>query len=130
MITGLKKTALCSYLLLSLLALGSTPPGLAEQADLLLVNGHVVTMNPRQGVAQAVAVRGGRIAWVGTGAEAARRFPEPLRRIDLGGATVVPGIIDAHGHLASLGESYLRLNLKGVETPEAAIRLVKERAAA
>jgi predicted amidohydrolase YtcJ len=126
-----KPPMLHAYLLLPLVLMSSglSPSRPVEQADLLLVNGHIITMNPRQAVAQAVAVRASRIIWVGTNADAARRFPEPARRIDLGGATVLPGIIDAHTHLASLGESYLKLNLKGLETPEEAVRLVKERAA-
>jgi len=86
-------------------------------------------MNRRQPVAEALAVAGGRIVWVGSNAEAGRRFSNAAESIDLKGATVLPGIIDAHGHLMSLGESALRLNLKDVMTPEEAAERVRRKAA-
>ncbi|HLG13299.1 MAG TPA: amidohydrolase [Blastocatellia bacterium] len=98
-------------------------------ADLLLVNARVVTMNPRQPSAEAVAIKDGRIVWVGTTAEATKRYHDPARTIDLAGATVLPGIIDAHTHLMSLGESFLKLNLKDVATPEEAAASVRHKAA-
>jgi predicted amidohydrolase YtcJ len=99
------------------------------RADLLLLNAHIITMNPRQPLAEAVAINDGRIAWVGSTTEAKTLFGNAAETRDLGGATVLPGIIDAHGHLMSLGESFLKLDLKGVATPEEAARRVKEKAA-
>src|SRR5579885_3356184 len=98
-----------------------------QPADLLLVNARVVTMNDRQPEAQAVAISDGRIAWVGSTADAHRRF-RSARTLDLNGATVLPGLIDAHTHLLNLGQSLLKLNLKGVATPEEAASRVRERA--
>src|SRR5439155_74313 len=80
--------------------------------DLLLLNAHVVTMNEKQPSAQAIAIRGGRILWVGNTEEAERLYPRPAHAMDLHGATVLPGIIDAHAHLINLGQSLVRLNLK------------------
>ena len=94
-----------SLLLLALVPLGPAQAQPPANPDLLLTNGNVLTMDPQRPRAEAVAVRDGRIAWVGSGAEATRLFPKPSRAIDLQGATVLPGIIDAHGHLLSLGES-------------------------
>jgi len=99
----------------------------AQTAGLLLVNAHVVTLDPRQPEASAIAISSGRIAWVGATAESRARFPS-ARVMDLAGATVLPGIIDAHGHLLSLGESLLKLNLKDVATPEEVVARVRERA--
>src|SRR5262245_2305718 len=94
------------------------PLAAGERADLLIVDARVMTMNPRQPRASAVAIRDGRVAWVGESGEAARRFTGAARTLRLGGATVLPGIIDAHTHLQSLGESLLKLNVKDLATPE------------
>ncbi len=51
------------------------------------------------------------------------------RRIDLGGALVLPGLIDAHGHLRSLGEQIASLDLRGAASPGEVARRVRERAA-
>src|SRR5262245_43532513 len=90
------------------------------QPDLLLVHARVITMNPAAPLAQAIAIAGERIIWVGTDAEVQKVFPSVKSTIDLRGATVMPGIIDAHTHLLELGKSLLRLNLKDVATEEEA----------
>jgi predicted amidohydrolase YtcJ len=69
-------------------------------ADLILANGTVHTLANPPVAATAVAVSGDRIVYVGddTGASAWRG--ERTRWVDLGGKTVLPGLVDAHGHLA------------------------------
>src|SRR5262249_11901277 len=101
----------------------------SRAADLVLINGHVITMNPRQPTAQAIAIQQERIVWVGSDEEASKLFGRNIRRADLHGATVLPGIIDAHTHMLELGKSLLRLNLKDVSTPEEAVDRVKKQAA-
>jgi predicted amidohydrolase YtcJ len=71
--------------------------------SLLLTNSTVITLDPAVPHAGAIGIRGDRIAWVGDPADAATEFGGPYREIDLGGATVVPGFIDAHHHLMTLG---------------------------
>ena len=68
-------------------------------ADLVLMNGKIVTVDERFAIAQAVAVRGDRIIAVGTNAEIARLADPSTHRIDLRGRTLVPGFIDNHMHL-------------------------------
>ena len=97
--------------------------------DLLIVNAHVVTMDQARSTAGAIAIRGDTIAWVGSNEEAKTIFPIARQIVDLHGATVLPGIIDSHTHMLSLGESYLKLNLKGVATQAEIIELVRQRAA-
>ena len=119
-------------LLLAILALlAPMPPAMTQtaNADLLLLNARVITLNPAQPSAEAVAVLGGKIVWVGSTSDAQNLFRSPVETLDLGGSTVLPGIIDAHAHLMSLGESFLKLDLKGVATPEEAARRVKQKAA-
>jgi predicted amidohydrolase YtcJ len=98
-------------------------------ADLLLIHAHVVTMDRARPEAQAIAIQGDRIVWVGTNEEAQKRFPGASRTLDLRGATVLPGIIDAHTHLISLGESLRRLNLKDVATEKEVVERVKQKVA-
>src|SRR5215471_16265427 len=119
--------ALCGLLPLFVFVPPAGPQ--SQQPDLVLFNAHVITMNPKQPVAQAIAIRQERIVWVGSNEEAERMFGSKGRSVDLRGATVLPGIIDAHTHLVDLGKSLLRLNLKDVATPEEAVDRVKKRAA-
>jgi hypothetical protein len=109
-----------------------TPIALPQQsskADLLLLNAHLVTMNPGQPSAQAVAVKDGRIVWVGTTREARRLFANAAQTVDLEGATVLPGIIDAHTHLMTLGEGFLKINLKDISSEQEAVERVRQRVA-
>ena len=96
--------------------------------DVLLFHGNVITMNPAKPSVQAIAVAGDRITWVGSDKEAQKLFPA-TRQIDLRGATVMPGLIDAHTHMLELGKSLLRLNLKDVATEEEIVERVRQRAA-
>ena len=124
------KRLLLLFAITSLLA--SIPSALTQsrsRADLLLLNANIITMNPRQPTAEAVAIVDGRFAWVGSSVDAKTLYPNAADTLDLGGATVLPGIIDAHGHLMNLGESFLKLDLKGVSTPQEAARRVKDKAA-
>ena len=79
--------------------------------------------------AQAVAVRDGRIVFVGSTAAALRLRGESTRVLDAHGSTLLPGLVDAHVHLANLGASLRRVNLVGVTTEAEAVRRVEERAA-
>lgn len=125
----MKRLTLLIVVIALLLPIPSASTQTPVKADLLLLNAHIITMNPRKPSAEAVAVKNGRIVWVGSTAEAKTLFMNAAETLDLGGATVLPGIIDAHAHLMSLGESFLKLDLKGLATPEEVARRVKEKAA-
>jgi predicted amidohydrolase YtcJ len=71
---------------------------LAQPPDLVLVNGKIVTVDARSPVVEALAIRDGKILAAGR-SDAIRRFAAPDTRIvDLGGRTVIPGLIDSHMH--------------------------------
>jgi predicted amidohydrolase YtcJ len=70
---------------------------------LLVVGGEVFTANADHPRAEALAVVGNRIADVGTAAQLEASFPG-ARRLDVGGRTVLPGLVDAHNHFAATGE--------------------------
>lgn len=76
-------------------------------ADVVLRGGKVVTMDAKRSVAQAVAVRDGRIEFVGSDAEAALRIGRSTKVIDLGGRMLMPGFIDAHLHSLAGGRALL-----------------------
>jgi predicted amidohydrolase YtcJ len=99
-------------------------------ADLVLVNGVVVTVDDAQPRAEGVAVRGDRIVAVGTSA-AVRRLTGPATRVvDLQGRLLVPGFIEGHGHFTGLGRSRLVLDLATATTWDEIVAMVGRAAAA
>ena len=135
------------YLLLALTARLAPATTHVDFADLILINGRVYTLRwgepsptgapaanaPRDARgwrpdAEAIAMRGDSIVFVGT-ANAALAYRGPRTRVvDLAGKTVVPGLIDAHVHLSELGANLARLDLAGVRTEQEAVNRVVERA--
>ena len=99
--------------------------------DLILSNGKIVTVDERFTIAQAVAVRGDRIVAVGSNADIGRLAGADTRRIDLGGRTVMPGLIDNHMHLLRGATTWVHeLRFDGVESRKQAIDLMRARAKA
>src|SRR5262245_52908488 len=87
-------------------------------ADIVFKNGNVYTANAKTPKAQAIAVKGDRIVFVGTNA-AAQKFVGPNTRVvDLKGSTALPGFTDAHQHLSGVGQREMTLNLEGTTSLE------------
>jgi predicted amidohydrolase YtcJ len=104
--------------------------GLAHASgSLVLVNGSIHTGVPGQPRAEAVVAIDGRIVHVGSNDEVRRRAPADARVVDLKGATVFPGLADAHAHLSGIGWRELHFDLTGVESLAALQRRLRERAA-
>ena len=114
---------------LSLLWFCLTPSFLppADPADVVFVNGNVYTVNEKQPRAEAIAVKGDRIVFVGSNANAKRFQGAGTRVIDLHGETVVPGMTDAHYHFIGVGQREMNLNLDGITNLEDFLAKVKER---
>ncbi len=129
---------------LALLVLAATA---REPADLLLVNGRVYTLvwddpaadgSPAANAprtpdgfrpdAEALAIRGERIAFVGSVREAQGYRGPKTRVLDLAGATVLPGLVDSHTHVVGLGEAASQVDLTGVDTEQEAVARVAARA--
>jgi predicted amidohydrolase YtcJ len=72
-------------------------------ADRVLLNGNILTVDARDSVARAVAIRGGRILAVGSDAESEQLIGPDTDRIDLQGLTATPGLLDSHVHFSSGG---------------------------
>jgi predicted amidohydrolase YtcJ len=98
-------------------------------ADLIVVNGHILTVDPANHVVEAIAVRGGRILALGSNAQIYARAMPGARVIDLKGRTATPGLIDAHAHIADGGRSMVyELRLSDAHSIQELKRLVKARA--
>jgi len=115
---------LLSVLLLLLVA----APVAADPAG-MIVNARIHTVNPDQPGAEALAWGAdGRILAVGDSEELRRRWPD-VAATDLNGRTVIPGLIDAHGHLMGLGLSLLNVDLMEADSIEEVIRRLHAHAA-
>ena len=95
--------------LFATLALAAVPA--MAQADLILHNGKVVTVDKAFSIRQAVAVKGNTIQAVGTDKEILALKGPKTQVIDVKGRTVLPGLIDAHVHAISSGVSEMKEKL-------------------
>jgi predicted amidohydrolase YtcJ len=87
----------------------------SDTADLLISNGRVHTVDEARPTAEAVAIRGDRISWVGGAADAREHTGPNTEVIDAGGHSVLPGIIDSHNHVR-LGSGADAVELHGAST--------------
>src|SRR4051812_20876102 len=121
LISGLNMRKLLAILVISCWATSAY----AQTADLIVTNAKIVTLDPASTIAQALAVRDGRIVAVG-GNDAMEGLIGPAtRRVDAGGRTIIPGLIDSHIHAVRAGLTYAtEVNWIGAKTiPEAMERL-------
>jgi hypothetical protein len=114
---------------LALIAYTAAPAGQADvTADLILHNANIYTVNPAAPRAEAIAVRGDRIVRVGRNAEVLALRSASTRVIDVQGATIVPGLQDAHGHFTGLGQSLQRLDFRGTTSYDQVVEMVRKAA--
>lgn len=88
-----------------------TPPADSGAADVIYSGGPIVTVNDAQPMAEAVAVRGGRILAVGTLQQVEAKRGPGTRTVNLEGRTLLPGFVDPHGHVAMVGLQAVSANL-------------------
>jgi predicted amidohydrolase YtcJ len=98
-----------------------------QLADLVFKNGNIYTVNDARPKAEALAIKGDRILFVGSNRDAQKYVGRNTRVIDLGGKTMVPGMTDAHHHLSGVGFREMTLNLEGVTSLEDFLAKVKAR---
>jgi predicted amidohydrolase YtcJ len=91
------------------------------------VHGVIYTGVRDSAAASALVIRGDRIEYVGDEATARAREPASAKTVDLRGATVIPGFVDAHQHLAGVGFRELDFNLEGTTGVADLRRRVRER---
>jgi predicted amidohydrolase YtcJ len=81
-------------------------------ADLLLINGKIVTVDPNFSILEGVAVKGGKILAVGTTSEMNTWKGSGTEVIDLAGKMVLPGLIDSHLHMVGTGIALSQINCR------------------
>jgi predicted amidohydrolase YtcJ len=99
-----------------------------EPADLVLRNGKIVTVDEARPEASAVAVRGGKIAAVGTNEEIEAYIGPETEVLDLEGRLAIPGFIEGHGHFMGLGTAKMILDLTKVRDWNEIVAMVGEAA--
>jgi len=102
----------------------------APTAELVLTNGKIITIDPLNTIAQAVAVKNGKILDVGDAEKISRHIGNNTQIVDLNGKTVTPGLIDAHAHLPFFGlrENGWFLNLQGMHSKEEILEALAQKA--
>ncbi len=95
-------------------------------ANSIFYNGIIHTVDANNTKPEAIAVRAGKIVFVGSLEEANDYKGDSTLMIDLEGKTMTPGFIETHGHLMGLGYNELNLNLMGIKNYDEMIDLVAE----
>lgn len=122
----MKSIALFLLALITALTLTSEQT-VTNTADLVFKNGNVYTASDRQPKAEAIAVKGDRVIFVGSNRDAQKYVGKTTRVIDLNGKTLLPGLTDAHHHLFGVGFREITLNLEGIASLEDFLAKVKAR---
>lgn len=116
--------------LMAATALAATP-ALAAPADTVLLHGRIITADASDRVVQALAIRGGKIAALGSDASIQAMVGANTRVIDLKGRAATPGLIDTHAHILSTGLGELnQIALAGARSVADMVAAVKARVAA
>jgi predicted amidohydrolase YtcJ len=117
-------------LLAAALAVAASPAAAQPPApaDLIVTNARIYTADDARPRVEALAVRGGRIAFIGSAREAEALRGAATRVVDAGGETVIPGMVDAHAHFAGLAETLRSVDLTGTRSQAEAVARVVARA--
>ena len=119
--------------LFALVVLGLVPTGSvrAQTADVILVNGKILTLDERSSVQQALAVSDGRISSLGRSADIMKLAGRKTRVVNLRGRTVIPGLIDSHIHAIRAALSYsVEVNWIGTSSLAEALSRIRDAARA
>ncbi len=98
---------------------GARRPAATEPAGTILMNGRIYTSNPAQPWAEAMAIRGNKIAAVGAGKDVLVLRGPQTKVIDLGGRMAMPGMIDTHTHFVEGSEILAGVSVAGADSIDA-----------
>lgn len=104
-------------------------PG-SESERILVIRGGRAWSPGKGVVGDSVAVAGSKILAVGQFEELRQRFSREVTVLDFAGALILPGLIDAHGHLSTLGSLLFQVDLRGARTRQEALERVRQYARA
>ena len=96
-----------------------------KAASLVIKGGRIYTVNSSNEIAEAIAVTGDRITFVGSNANVTEYIGDHTEVIDLEGKFLTPGFIEGHGHLMGVGYNELDLNLADVKSYDEMIDKVR-----
>ena len=120
---GWAVAATCFWWAVPTLLFGQQPP-----PEVIYVNGNIYTLDAARPRVEALGVAGDRIVAVGSNAEVRKLMQPQTKMRDLGGRTVLPGLIDAHCHVASLGSFGLgRIDLSEARSYDDLVAVVAAR---
>ena len=110
-------------------SIAQTSPGAALQtADVVLVDGKILTVDAQDSIAEAVAISRGKIIAVGSNGDISQRLTKDTQVIDLHGRTATPGLIDSHNHFADGGVNALyHADLSDTARIDDVLRKVREK---
>jgi len=120
---------ICRFLcILALILAGISTAGSTQAgpADLVLLNGKIVTVDAANPQGEAVAIFGDRIVAVGSDVEIRPYVDSTTTVIDLGGKLAVPGFIDGHAHFLSVGRAKMKLDLAKAKNWDKIVAMVKD----
>lgn len=112
------------FLSILMFACGTDKPS----ADLIIINGTVATVDSTNTIAEAIAIKDGKILFVGTNSEVNSYKGDSTKIIDADGNFVMPGFIDSHAHFLGLGKSKQILDLKEANNFDEVVAAVAEAA--
>lgn len=115
------------FLALTLVSLGCQVPSDGSEADLILVNGKIVTVDRDFSIHSAMAVKGERILAVGTEDSLAQFSGPDTQRLDVEGRTVLPGLIDSHTHPAGAAVAEFDHEIPSMESIEDVLNYIRTR---
>ncbi|MGI9263936.1 MAG: amidohydrolase [Gammaproteobacteria bacterium] len=98
----------------------------AKQADRVLINGNIETMNEVQPNAEAIAIRDGKILFVGSSADAQAFVGADTDLVDLAGKYVTPGFIESHNHVVASAWTTSGVDLSAARSVDDVGRILKE----
>jgi predicted amidohydrolase YtcJ len=105
-----------AFLLLALATSLTAHAQTSGPADLLVTNARIYTVDDTRPVVSAMAVKDGKILFIGSEREAMALRGPNTRIVDAGGHTVIPGMVDAHAHLLGLGQALGQVDLVGARS--------------
>ncbi|MHA1581495.1 MAG: amidohydrolase [Candidatus Baldrarchaeia archaeon] len=97
-------------------------------ADLVLINGEIITLDDGNTIYEGVAVKNGKIIEVGSNSEVKYWIGNKTRVIDLNGKAVVPGFIDSHTHFVGMGLKFTYIDFYDTKSLKDALELIKKEA--
>jgi len=97
-------------------------------ADLIIVNGKIITVDPNDSIVEAVACKGEKIIAVGSNEKVKAYAGKHTKVVDLEGKTMTPGFVDTHVHFSSGGRRVRYVDLRYVRSMDALIEAIKKKA--